>query len=170
MTIQKFSVMNLDELRSYVLSHREDINAFEAYIDRSKAEGRMVSVDERGEKDSLWQQELHNKMKIPSFHHPQEQDYWNEEIEVETTTNQRLFIQTYLLRLYPETFNNYDAYMDIPMSNNSNIKKIYSSRLGKTWEVITGPTESLIMGYFRGDYTENNPPAWVFGLRLISNS
>jgi hypothetical protein len=32
MTIQKFSVMNLDQLRSYVLSHREDINAFEAYM------------------------------------------------------------------------------------------------------------------------------------------
>jgi len=158
MTIQKFSVMNLNELRRYVLSHREDIDAFEAYIDRSKAEGRMMSTEE----------ELHKK--IPSFHHPQEQDYWEEKIEVETATNQRLFIQTYLLRVYPETFNSYDAYMDIPMSNNPNIKKIYSSRLGKIWEVITGPTESLINGYFRGDYTENNPPAWVFGLRLISNS
>jgi hypothetical protein len=156
--------MNLDELRRYVLSHREDIDAFEAYIDRSKAEGRMMS-------DSPdWKVELAKKMKIPSFHHPQEQDYWNEEVEVETTTSQRLFLQTYLLRVYPETFNSYDAYMDIPLSNNPNLKKVHSSRLGKTWEVITGPTESLINGYFRGDNTENNPPAWVFGLRLRSNS
>jgi hypothetical protein len=55
------------------------------------------------------------------------------------------------------------------MSYNSdikNIKKIRSSRLGKTWEVVAGPIESMPMGYFRGDYGNNNPPAWIFGLRL----
>ena len=62
--------------------------------------------------------------------------------------------------------NEYDAYMDIPKYCPSDIKKIRSSRLGKTWEVVAGPIESIPMGYFRGDYGNNNPPAWIFGLRL----
>ena len=103
---------------------------------------------------------------IPSYHHPQEQDYWQEQIEVENSLGQRQTIQTNLLRVYPESFNTYDAYMDIPMSIHPDIQKVISPRLGKTWKVIAGPTESSIMGYFRGDYTSNNPPAWVFGLRL----
>jgi hypothetical protein len=104
-----------------------------------------------------------------SHHHPQEQDYWDEIVEVETSQGQKLPISTYLLRVYPHTFNGYDAYMDIPISYNMSIKKVRASRLGKTWEVIAGPAESPISGYFRGDYTENNPPAWIFGLRLISS-
>jgi hypothetical protein len=104
--------------------------------------------------------------RMPSYHHPQEQDYWQEEIEIETSIGQPQTIRTNLLRVYPESFNSYDAYMDIPMSINPDIQKVISPRLGKTWEVITGPTESRIRGYFRGDYTDNNPPAWVFGLRL----
>ena len=103
---------------------------------------------------------------IPSNHHPREQDYWQEQIEVENSLGQRQTIQTNLLRVYPESFNTYDAYMDIPMSIHPDIQKVISPRLGKTWRVIAGPTESSIMGYFRGDYTSNNPPAWVFGLRL----
>ena len=104
-----------------------------------------------------------------SHHHPQEENYWNETVEAETSQGEKLNITTYLLRVYPTTFNEYDAYMDIPMSYNSdikNIKKIRSSRLGKTWNVIAGPIESMPMGYFRGDYGNNNPPAWIFGLRL----
>ncbi|HAG82121.1 MAG TPA: hypothetical protein DCL61_13380 [Cyanobacteria bacterium UBA12227] len=164
MTLIKYNVMDIDELRRYVLSHREDIDAFQAYIDRSKAEGRMIGVNSG---DSHWEAELAKK--IPSWHHPQEQDYWNEDVEVEVSTGQRLLVQTYLLRIYPETFNSYDAYMDIPIVNNPHIKKVHSSRLGKTWEVISGPTESLIRGYFRGDYRENNPPAWIFGLKVIAD-
>ncbi|WP_009631049.1 DUF6887 family protein [Synechocystis sp. PCC 7509] len=37
--------MSLDELRQYVLTHREDDRAFQAYIDFSKATGRMISID-----------------------------------------------------------------------------------------------------------------------------
>lgn len=37
--------MSLDDLRRYVLTHREDDRAFHAYIDRSKATGRMISID-----------------------------------------------------------------------------------------------------------------------------
>ena len=104
-----------------------------------------------------------------SHHHPQEENYWNETVEAETSQGEKLNIEAYLLRVYPTTFNEYDAYMDIPMSYNSdirNIKKIRSSRLGKTWKVVAGPIESIPMGYFRGDYGNNNPPAWIFGLRL----
>jgi hypothetical protein len=104
-----------------------------------------------------------------SHHHPQEENYWDETVEAETSQGEKLNITTYLLRVYPTAFNEYDAYMDIPMSYNSdikNIKKIRSSRLGKTWEVVAGPIESMPMGYFRGDYGNNNPPAWIFGLRL----
>jgi hypothetical protein len=102
-----------------------------------------------------------------SHHHPQERDFPYEEVEIETSDGNGLSIKAYLLRVYPETFNGYDAYIDIPMSEPSDIKKVRSSHLGKTWEVIAGPAKSPIRGYFRGDYTENNPPAWIFGLRLI---
>ncbi len=37
--------MSLDELRRYVLNHREDDHAFHSYIDRSKATGRMITID-----------------------------------------------------------------------------------------------------------------------------
>jgi len=37
------------------------------------------------------------------------------------------------------------------------IQKVISPRLGKTWKVIAGPTESLI----------GNAPGWVFWLGLI---
>jgi hypothetical protein len=162
MTFVDYRIMDLAELRRYVLSHREDLNAFQTYVDRSNAEGRMVSVNTS---DSAWEIELAKTM--PSYHHPQEQDYWGEQIEVENTVGQKTMIQTYLLRLYPQTFNGYDAYLDIPQAHNPDIKKVSSSRFEKRWEVVTGPTESQIRGYFRGDYTENNPPAWVLGLRLI---
>lgn len=37
--------MSLDELRQYVLTYREDVNAFHAYVDRSKAAGRMITIE-----------------------------------------------------------------------------------------------------------------------------
>jgi hypothetical protein len=36
MTLVNYNQMSLDELRRYVLTHREDINAFHIYVDRSK--------------------------------------------------------------------------------------------------------------------------------------
>ncbi|HLO47635.1 MAG TPA: hypothetical protein VK211_04365, partial [Kamptonema sp.] len=47
--------MSLDELRRYVLTNREDVDAFHQYIDRSKAAGRMISIDLN---DSLWEENL----------------------------------------------------------------------------------------------------------------
>jgi hypothetical protein len=69
MTLMDYSMMNLDELRSYVLSHREDIDAFEMYIDRSKVDGRMVSINFE---DANWEEELAKKMS--SSHYSQEKD------------------------------------------------------------------------------------------------
>jgi hypothetical protein len=45
MTAINYDKMQLDELRKYVLTHRENIQAFQSYIDRSKASGRMIAVD-----------------------------------------------------------------------------------------------------------------------------
>ncbi|PSB18330.1 hypothetical protein C7B65_15645 [Phormidesmis priestleyi ULC007] len=45
-------LMSLDELRHYVLTNREDLAAFQVYIDRSKASGRMISIDP---KDAGWE-------------------------------------------------------------------------------------------------------------------
>jgi hypothetical protein len=63
MTLLNYGVMDLDELRRYVLTHRDDADAFQVYIDRSKAAGRMVSIDPG---DSRWEEELERKL-----HHPQ---------------------------------------------------------------------------------------------------
>ena len=45
MTDTNYNKMELDDLRKYVLTHRADIQAFQLYIDRSKASGRMIAVD-----------------------------------------------------------------------------------------------------------------------------
>lgn len=45
MTDNNYNNMELDDLRKYVLTHREDIQAFQSYIDRSKSSGRMIAVD-----------------------------------------------------------------------------------------------------------------------------
>ena len=55
MTAVNYNAMNLDELRQYVLTHREDVNAFHAYIAHSKAAGRMISIDLD---DSNWEESL----------------------------------------------------------------------------------------------------------------
>lgn len=69
MTLPNFNIMDIDELRSYVLSHREDIDAFEVYIDRSKASGRMISISPE---DSSWEEVLAKKMLAHQY--PPEQD------------------------------------------------------------------------------------------------
>lgn len=55
MSAAKYDAMSLDDLRRYVLTHREDIDAFHAYIDRSKATGRMISIDLN---DAGWEENL----------------------------------------------------------------------------------------------------------------
>jgi hypothetical protein len=45
MTTTNFESMNLNELRQYVLTHRENLNAFQIYIDRSKSSGRMITIN-----------------------------------------------------------------------------------------------------------------------------
>ncbi len=40
-----YNSLSLEELRRYVLTHREDTHAFYAYVDRSKAEGKMITID-----------------------------------------------------------------------------------------------------------------------------
>lgn len=45
MSAANYDAMSLDELRRYVLTHREDVAAFHVYVDRSKATGRMISID-----------------------------------------------------------------------------------------------------------------------------
>lgn len=52
--------MNLDRLRRYVLTHREDLDAFHAYIDRSKAAGRMISIDLDA---SDWEESVVNRIR-----------------------------------------------------------------------------------------------------------
>ncbi len=50
-----YNALSLDELRQYVLTHREDTTAFYAYIDRSKADGRMITVDLE---DNHWEEKI----------------------------------------------------------------------------------------------------------------
>jgi hypothetical protein len=50
-----YDTLSLDELRQYVLTHREDITAFYAYIDRSKTDGRMITVDLE---DNHWEDKI----------------------------------------------------------------------------------------------------------------
>lgn len=55
MTAANFDAMSLNELRQYVLTHREDVTAFHKYIDRSKAAGRMITIDLN---DHSWEENL----------------------------------------------------------------------------------------------------------------
>ncbi|QIR40559.1 hypothetical protein HCG51_30300 [Tolypothrix sp. PCC 7910] len=59
MTTVNYEAMSLDELRRYILTHREDIVAFQVYVDRSQAAGRMISIDTR---DSQWEENLTEKI------------------------------------------------------------------------------------------------------------
>ncbi|NET56718.1 MAG: hypothetical protein F6K47_11295 [Symploca sp. SIO2E6] len=59
MTLTNYNTMNLDELRQYVLTHREDINAFHVYVDRSKAVGRMITINPD---DPNWEENLKQRI------------------------------------------------------------------------------------------------------------
>ena len=50
-----YDALSLNELRQYVLTHREDTKAFYAYIDRSKSEGKMIIVDLE---DNNWEEKI----------------------------------------------------------------------------------------------------------------
>jgi hypothetical protein len=59
MTEANFEAMNLNELRQYVLIHREDLNAFHLYVDRSKSSGRMITINPG---DPNWENTLEQKI------------------------------------------------------------------------------------------------------------
>lgn len=59
MTAVNYDAMSLDELRQYMLAHREDIAAFRAYVDRSKAAGRMIGINLS---DRRWEENLTNQI------------------------------------------------------------------------------------------------------------
>ncbi|OUL30474.1 hypothetical protein BV378_03930 [Nostoc sp. RF31YmG] len=59
MTTANYDAMSLDELRRYVLTHREDIIAFQVYVDRSQAAGRMISIDMS---DTQWEENLSDRI------------------------------------------------------------------------------------------------------------
>jgi hypothetical protein len=59
MTLANYNAMSLDELRQYVLTHREDVNAFHVYVDRSKAVGRMITINPD---DPDWEEALERKI------------------------------------------------------------------------------------------------------------
>ncbi|MBC8124076.1 MAG: hypothetical protein H7Y22_19850 [Gemmatimonadaceae bacterium] len=56
MTRPDFNRMDLHELKAYMLAHRDDIEAFHAYMDRSDTERPVLAVLEPGE--SLTEQVL----------------------------------------------------------------------------------------------------------------
>ena len=60
MTLANYNSMSLDELRQYVLRHRDDIKAFQVYIDRSKSTGRMITIDPS---DPEWEENLEQRMR-----------------------------------------------------------------------------------------------------------
>ncbi|MCU0568936.1 MAG: hypothetical protein MUF49_20345 [Oculatellaceae cyanobacterium Prado106] len=55
--------MDLDQLRRYVLTHRGDDDAFHAYVDRSKAAGRMITIDPS---DPKWEEALDARIRQAS--------------------------------------------------------------------------------------------------------
>lgn len=63
MTSANYETMGLDELRQYVLTNREDIQAFQVYVDRSKASGRMITIDPT---DPQWAENLDRRIESPT--------------------------------------------------------------------------------------------------------
>ena len=59
MTEANLEAMSLNDLRHYVLTHRQDLNAFHLYVDRSKASGRMVTINPG---DPNWENTLEQKI------------------------------------------------------------------------------------------------------------
>lgn len=64
MTTANYDAMSIDELRQYVLTHREDLEAFHIYIDRSKASGRMITIDPD---NNQWEQDLESQIEQSTF-------------------------------------------------------------------------------------------------------
>ena len=52
--------MNLDELRLCVLSYREDMTAFQVYVDRFKSAGRMITISPN---EANWEEDLEQKIR-----------------------------------------------------------------------------------------------------------
>jgi hypothetical protein len=63
MTSANYETMGLNELRQYVLTHRENIQAFHVYVDRSKASGRMITIDPT---DLHWEENLVRRIESQS--------------------------------------------------------------------------------------------------------
>jgi hypothetical protein len=59
MTVNDLNMMPLDDLRRYMLDHRDDVLAFQVYIDRSKAAGRMITIDPA---DPNWEEALQERL------------------------------------------------------------------------------------------------------------
>jgi hypothetical protein len=59
MTTANYDAMSLDELRQYVLTHREDLEAFHVYVDRSKSSGRMITINLD---DPSWEENLDRRI------------------------------------------------------------------------------------------------------------
>ncbi|MBW4567275.1 MAG: hypothetical protein KME31_04435 [Tolypothrix carrinoi HA7290-LM1] len=64
MTTANYDAMSIDELRQYILTHREDLEAFHLYIDRSKASGRMITIDPD---NNQWEQDLESQIQQSTF-------------------------------------------------------------------------------------------------------
>lgn len=60
MTADKYDAMSIDDLRRYVLTDREDIDAFHRYIDRSKGTGCMIVIDLQ---DERWEENINDRIK-----------------------------------------------------------------------------------------------------------
>lgn len=63
MTVARYDAMSLNELRQYALTHREDVEAFHMYIDRSKSEGQMISLDLSNDQ---WEEKVKQKIRYSS--------------------------------------------------------------------------------------------------------
>ncbi len=50
-----YQTMDLKELYRYMLDHRDDNEAFYAYVDRSKAAGRVITIDPT---DPNWEEKM----------------------------------------------------------------------------------------------------------------
>ncbi len=59
MTSANYETMELGELRQYVLTHSKDIQVFHVYVDRSKASGRMITIDPT---DPQWEANLDRRI------------------------------------------------------------------------------------------------------------
>jgi hypothetical protein len=60
MTSHDLHTMNLNKLHQYVLTHREDMAAFQIYVDRSKSAGRMITISPD---KTNWEEDLEQKIR-----------------------------------------------------------------------------------------------------------